>query len=314
MLKPQARPSYIEIKDGFKCCRCNKVFLHQSNASRHAKKCSLVKTKSINRCGTCLKTFNFKSELKRHQIAHLESKKKTCICGRSFKRMNRFKKHLLICTDNCDFVLSFASSVHSTLNHVNQDSSDLDIGSEPDLNASTVENTLTPIELDHVECTSVPVEHSSVSLEVDHISVDLNHDVHSIPIPVSENDKGLDFSNTTSKSYWQDQKKIQRHSKNMEDIIKKMMSPVKTPVFSKVIPKKTVDVLAHTTSESVFEAQVCQAFIERLKTLNREKKYPTFHQLLHDEFGEQLQSQTSSDWLSKKLDKVFYLHPKIERE
>ena len=140
------------------------------------------------------------------------------------------KKHLLICTDNCNFVPSFASSAHSTLNHVNQDSSDLDIESEPDLNASTVENTLTPVELDHVECTSVPAEHSSVSLEVDHISVDLNHDVQSIPIPgegdhaehhpVSENDKGLDFSNTTSKSYWQDQKKIQRHSKNMEDIIK----------------------------------------------------------------------------------------------
>ena len=86
------------------------------------------------------------------------------------KRMDHFKKHLLICTDNCDFVSSFASSVHSTLNHINQDLSDLDIESEPNLNASTVENTLTPIELDHDECTSVLVEHSSVSLEVDHIS------------------------------------------------------------------------------------------------------------------------------------------------
>ena len=77
---------------------------------------------------------------------------------------------------------------------------------------------------------------------------------------------------------------------------------MKTAVFSKVIPKKTVDVLAHTTCESVFEAQVCQAFIERLKTLNREKKYPKFHQPLHGMFGEQLQSQTFLDWLAKKLD------------
>ena len=130
--------------------------------------------------------------------------------------MDHFKKHLLICTDNCDFVSSFASSVHSTLNHINQDLSDLDIESEPDLNASTVENTLTPIELDHVECTSVLVEDSSVSLEVDHISVGLNHDIQSILIPVegdhaeccpvSENDEGLDLSITTSKSYWWDQK------------------------------------------------------------------------------------------------------------
>ena len=83
--------------------------------------------------------------------------------------MDHFKKHLLIWTDICDFVPSFACSAHSTLNHVNQDSSDLDIENEPDINASTVENTLTPIELDNVECTSVSVEHSSVSLEVDHI-------------------------------------------------------------------------------------------------------------------------------------------------
>ena len=74
---------------------------------------------------------------------------------------------------------------------------------------------------------------------------------------------------------------------------------MKTAVFSKVIPKKPVDVLAHTTCESVSEAQVCQAFIERLKTLKREKKYPTFHQLLHDVFGEELQSQTFLDWLAK---------------
>ena len=315
--KPQPSLSYIEVKDGFKCCRCSKVFLHQSNASRHAKKCSLVKTKFINRCGTYSKTLNFKSELKRHQITHLESTKKTCSSGRLFKRMDHFKKYLLICTDNCDFVPSFASSAHSTLNHVNQDSGDLDIESEPDLNASTVEKTLTSTELDHVEHTSVPVEHSSVSLEVDHIFVDLNHDVQSIPILVegdhaehrlvSENDEGLDFSNNTSKSYCRDQKKIQRHSKNTEDIIKELTSPVKTVVFSKVIPKETVDDLDHTTCESVFEAQVCQAFIERLKTLNREKKYPTFHQLLHDIFGEQLQSQTFLDWLAKRLDLQSFL-------
>ena len=139
-----------------------------------------------------------------------------------------------------DFVPSFASSAHSTLNYVNQDSSDLDSESEPDLNASTVENTLTSTELDHVKHTSVPVDDSSVSLEVNHISVDLNHDVQSIPIlvegdhaehhPVSENDEGLDFSNTTSKSYWWDQKKIQRRCK-------KLTSPVKTAVFFKSYSK-----------------------------------------------------------------------------
>ena len=36
--------------------------------------------------------------------------------------------------------------------------------------------------------------------------------------------------------------------------------------------------------------------------MNREKKYPTFHQLLHNLFGEWLQHQTFLEWLAKKLD------------
>ena len=43
-------------------------------------------------------------------------------------------------------------------------------------------------------------------------------------------------------------------------------------VFSKVVPKPTVEILAHTTCDSVFEAQVCKALITRLKPLNKKKE------------------------------------------
>ena len=104
----------------------------------------------------------------------------------------------------------------------------------------------------------------------------------------------------SSSSYWHDQKKVQHHSKNLESIIQKLSSPVKMAVFSKVIPKPTVEILAHTTCDSVFEAQVCKALITRLKALNKERKFPTFHRLLNEDSGDQLNDEAFLAWLAKK--------------
>ena len=71
-------------------------------------------------------------------------------------------------------------------------------------------------------------------------------------------------------------------------------------VFSKVVPKPTVEILAHTTCDSVFEAQVCKALIIRLKALNKERKFPNFHRLLNEVFGDQLNDEAFLAWLAKK--------------
>ena len=71
-------------------------------------------------------------------------------------------------------------------------------------------------------------------------------------------------------------------------------------VFSKVVPKPTVEILAHTTCDSVFEVQVCKALITRLKNFNKERKYPTFHSLLNEVFGDQLNDEAFLAWLAKK--------------
>ena len=71
-------------------------------------------------------------------------------------------------------------------------------------------------------------------------------------------------------------------------------------VFSKVVPKPTVEILAHTTCDSVFEAQVCKALIIRLKALNKERKFPNSHRLLNEVFGDQLNDEAFLAWLAKK--------------
>ena len=73
-------------------------------------------------------------------------------------------------------------------------------------------------------------------------------------------------------------------------------------VFSKVVPKPTVEILAHTTCDSVFEVQVCKALITRLKNFNKERKYPTFHSLLNEVFGDQLNDEAFLAWLAKKFE------------
>ena len=86
----------------------------------------------------------------------------------------------------------------------------------------------------------------------------------------------------------------------LESIIQKLSSLVKMAVFSKVVPKPTVEILAHTTCDSVFEAQVCKALIIRLKALNKERKFPNSHRLLNEVFGDQLNDEAFLAWLAKK--------------
>ena len=74
------------------------------------------------------------------------------------------------------------------------------------------------------------------------------------------------------------------------------------PVFSKVVPKPTVEILAHTTCDSVFEAQVCKALIIRLKALNKERKFPNSHRLLNEVFGDQLNDEAFLAWLAEKFE------------
>ena len=106
----------------------------------------------------------------------------------------------------------------------------------------------------------------------------------------------------SSSSYWRDEKKVQRHSKNLESIIRKLSSPVKMVVFSKVVPKPTVEILSHKTRDSVFKAQVYKALITRLRALNKERKFSTFHRLLNEVFGDQLNDEPFRAWLGKKFE------------
>ena len=106
---------------------------------------------------------------------------------------------------------------------------------------------------------------------------------------------------------WKPYKESQRKSANLENIIKSLSLPIKRDVFKKVINKnsKTVyEILAYTTSDTTYEAKVCQAFLTELKELNRLKRFCTFHQRLNSVFHDQLDDENFLAWLVAKLNLI----------
>ena len=73
---------------------------------------------------------------------------------------------------------------------------------------------------------------------------------------------------------------------------------MKNNVLMRVVKKRPIkDILIHTSCEMQNEAIVCNAFITRLKNLNCERRFPTFHRTLNKFFGDQLDYENFLAWL-----------------
>ena len=66
-------------------------------------------------------------------------------------------------------------------------------------------------------------------------------------------------------------------------------------------PKSMEAILAQNNSETKFESMVSTALINHLKQLNKDHKFPLLHETLNNIFGEQLNDESFTKWLSCKL-------------
>ena len=90
---------------------------------------------------------------------------------------------------------------------------------------------------------------------------------------------------------------------NLENIIKTLSSPVKKGMIKNVVDNysDTVDkILAYTHAEDLFEARMCEALLNDLRSLHDSQKYGVFHARLHTVFGEQLE-ENFLRWLASEL-------------
>ena len=265
---PHQKPNkgYI-IKDGKDIYgKCSKHIEHQSNIPRHLEKCKQkVKNTSYN-CTFCEKTFKFPCRLKEHLTFHAKPTEKTCPnCKEVFKRIDHYRTHRITCEEDRvstdQFLPSFASSFSSQTVPNASESSSVQ---EEEMIATITEE----IENDEQvvpEFTDQPTPEFS----------DLNIDVC--------------YSN------WQYTR--QERLANTEANPKKGMIKNVADKYSDTVD----EILAYTHAEDLFEARMCEALLNDLRSLHNSQKYGVFHARLHTLFREQLEKENFLRWLASKL-------------
>ena len=103
-----------------------------------------------------------------------------------------------------------------------------------------------------------------------------------------------------------ERKQIERKTQNLEEIIQSisLTSPMKYQIIHNVVkknPKSLEQILEISNKEKDFEELVTECLITNLKQLNKEKKFPVFHETLQNIFGEHLEKQEFTEWLAGKL-------------
>ena len=68
------------------------------------------------------------------------------------------------------------------------------------------------------------------------------------------------------------------------------------------LDKNSVDTIAHSNVDSVFEGKVVNSLIKRLVQLRNEKKYSALYQLISDIFCDDLDNSDFLSWLCKRMD------------
>ena len=83
---------------------------------------------------------------------------------------------------------------------------------------------------------------------------------------------------------WCTLNETQQKTKDLENIIQMLSSPVKRSVIKTVVGKhfKMVDeILTYAKSSDIYESKMCQALLNELSHLHKSKRYSVFHEMLH---------------------------------
>ena len=263
------------------CLKCDRSYTHQPNITRHIKTCNGKVKKTFN-CPECSKSFEFKCKLDRHLKYHTSSTSKVCPkCKTSFRRIDHFESHLGKCNNHADdndelFLPSFC---------------DFETSMRSDDEQSFHEDQIVPSLEDDV---------------LNEVTLELPEEQHTLNASEEQLNEGS--NNIEQKERMKERERFykerQRKSRNLENIIKTISSPVKKGVIKNMMEEnsKTVnEILTYTQCNNVYEARVCQALLTELKQLNQSKKYCKFHERLYELFGDQLDEENFLRWIASKL-------------
>ena len=281
-LKPvreKEEKSYYLRDEVYVCRPCEKTFNHQPNIIRHVKGCNGVKEKKSFQCNKCQKTFSYQCRLEAHMKNHVNRCDR---CNKRFRKVDLFNEHRVHCVgsnNNIDiqFIPSFTAVNDHSLNIIEEQLPLMTI--QPDDQNVSLNDRIVPsndLLLDSSEA-------------IDSFEIPDQHVPHFSGQESSQSVPSLKSSSTQSSdrtSYWKNQKQIKRKSKTLEEVIQSLSearSPLKNQLIQNVVqnhPKSIDPLLKQNENEVKFEKLKSDALLKQLKTLNKEKKFPKFHELL----------------------------------
>ena len=100
---PHEKPTKeYSIQNGqYICGKCSKAIKHQSDIKRHLQIWKDKDEKSLYKCPLCPRTERFKCWLEKYMKQHALQTSKTCPnCHASFKRIDHFQNHQIVCKGN----------------------------------------------------------------------------------------------------------------------------------------------------------------------------------------------------------------------
>lgn len=220
-------------------------------------------------------------------------------CNQRFRKVELFNEHRLHCVGfNSD--VQFRPSFTTVNDH--------------SLNTIEEQLTLMTIQPNHQNVPSndqvVPSDDLMLdsSAAINSYEISDQHEHESIQSVPSLDESGSSSQSSDRTSYWKSQKQIKRKSRTLEDVIQSLSaahSPLKNQLIQNVVqnhPKSIDPLLKQNENDSKFENLVSDALLKHLKCLNKEKRFPKFHECLNNIFGDQLTNDDLLEWLSTKLE------------
>ena len=116
------KSNFLQVDWKYICKHCSKKLKYTNNFSRHQKNCKGNPEEKTLKCPQCEKTFQHHSKLKRHEDIHQKCKSICEGCGKSFKRLDHYTKHILLC-NVVEEVPNFANVDQLSENNLENDDS-----------------------------------------------------------------------------------------------------------------------------------------------------------------------------------------------
>ena len=226
------------------------------------------------------------SKLEEHLKTHNKDYYSCEKCGKNYQREHFYRQHLVTCAE---FTPSFITS--------GSDQEDADVSEQEE---RIIDADVPKPEVQNENGDEV------VDFDTTNPVDDINHEC----IVVVDKDEV-----NSRKLYNREKKVISRKSFDINSMLGNLVQDTKYKILSKALDttiNEAKEELAYTDVEESFEGKVCHAFIDYL--IQKKNDSRSFYELISRRFGDDINNEDFSHWLSRKLGIQHHLCVEVIKE